>query len=570
MRKVMSLRAFTRGAWLALLLTACQDPSLPAGDASECTAAATPVAVVQGDGFVSPLEGQVVKVRGIATLATDQGLFIESAEPDASERTAEGLFLAQPPHAGIVPGTLVVAQGTVRELGEVNDTLTALTDLTQLVMCPGTRVLPRTSLLLPLPTSQREWFEGMRLLLQQELLVTDVYRLREGELQVSAEHILPTPTEVARPGDHAREQARENRERSLYLRLPGPPDEAIPVGAQLTELLGVLGNPGRGPMLLLSAPLNTVPPRLYAIQPPEPADLRIAALNLRNYFNGDGEGGGFPTPRGAQTGQEFTAQRSRIGALVREMQPQLLAVMELENDGFGPLGAVADLRQVLESATGAPWLPVVPEADRIGSDAITTGLLYRPESVEPLGAARVLDAAPFDLLNRPPLAQRFRERTGGAEFWVIVNHFKSKGSCPEQGRDADLRDGQGCWNQARTRAAEALAAWARKLGGESGGQVLLLGDFNAYRMEDPVRTLLQAGFQDLTAPAGLTREYSYVYQGQAGTLDHAFATPELAASVRRAEILHVNAGWPPGMDLPHDWLGASDHDPVLVDLRFRR
>ena len=100
--------------------------------------------------------------------------------------------------------------------------------------------------------------------------------------------------------------------------------------------------------------------------------------------------------------------------------------------------------------------------------------------------------------------------------------------------------------------------------------MLLLGDLNAYRMEDPVRLLVDSGFADLTASVGPVLEYSYVYQGEAGTLDHALATPAMATVVRRAEILHVNAGWPPGMDLPQDWLGSSDHEPLLVDLRFKR
>ena len=61
------------------------------------------------------------------------------------------------------------------------------------------------------------------------------------------------------------------------------------------------------------------------------------------------------------------------------------------------------------------------------------------------------------VLRREPLAQAFK-RGDGPTFVVVANHFKSKGSCPEQGRDADQRDGQDCWNPARTLAARALAA----------------------------------------------------------------------------------------------------------------
>ena len=45
----------------------------------------------------------------------------------------------------------------------------------------------------------------------------------------------------------------------------------------------------------------------------------------------------------------------------------------------------------------------------------------------------------------------------GAKFIVIVNHFKSKGSCPTtRGIDSDQGDGQGCWNAKRVRQAQEL------------------------------------------------------------------------------------------------------------------
>jgi predicted extracellular nuclease len=551
------------------LLTACDQPASHTGTAAECAVPTTPIATVQGTNFTSPLLGQQVTVQGVVTFAGAEGLYIESLQPDTDQRSSEGLFLSVPGYADTPPGTVVVASGTVEEVGEARDSLTSLGGISAFSTCADHHALPIQPARLPLPLAQREWVEGMRLQFHQPLLVTDVYRLAQGEMVLSAERILPTPTELARPGDDAREAQQANRANSLYLRLPGPPAAAFPVGSSLVELVGVLGNTGRGPQMQLAEQPRVTPPRLYAIQPAAPDDLRLMALNLHNYFNGDGLGGGFPTPRGGATAAEFAEQRRRIGAIVQKVQPHVLAVMELENDGFGPGSAMSDLLDDLRAATGADWLAARPRQQRIGGDAITTGIAYRADALQAVGDALALDTAPFDLLNRPPLAQRFR-LADGSEFWVVVNHFKSKGSCPQEGRDNDLRDGQGCWNQARTLAAHALADWTATLAPATQGRVLLLGDFNAYRMEDPVQVLLRAGYNDLTAPDGLSLEYSFVYQGQAGTLDHAFATPALARSVQRAEILHVSAGWPPGMPLPHDWLGASDHDPVIVDLRARR
>jgi len=64
--------------------------------------------------------------------------------------------------------------------------------------------------------------------------------------------------------------------------------------------------------------------------------------------------------------------------------------------------------------------------------------------------------------------------------------------------------------------------------------------------------------------------YSFVYGGQHGTLDYAFASDTLLGQVQHAYIWHVNAGFPSRMELPQPWLGFSDHDPVIVELCLRQ
>ena len=49
-------------------------------------------------------------------------------------------------------------------------------------------------------------------------------------------------------------------------------------------------------------------------------DLRIATFNVLNYFNGDGQGGGFPTSRGADSEEEFVA--ALLSSLTTELEPQ--------------------------------------------------------------------------------------------------------------------------------------------------------------------------------------------------------------------------------------------------------
>src|SRR5690606_37421244 len=70
----------------------------------------------------------------------------------------------------------------------------------------------------------------------------------------------------------------------------------------------------------------------------------------------------------------------------------------------------------------------------------------------------------------------------------------------------------------------------------------IVGDFNAYAQEDPVRVLVDAGWQD--AFAGAAAPYSFVFDGQAGRLDHALLSPALTARLAGAAKWHSNADEP--------------------------
>jgi predicted extracellular nuclease len=111
--------------------------------------------------------------------------------------------------------------------------------------------------------------------------------------------------------------------------------------------------------------------------------------------------------------------------------------------------------------------------------------------------------------------------------------------------------------------------------------VLLIGDFNAYGAEDPVNMLTGAGFinqiERFVRRGALP--YFYVFDGEAGYLDHALASPALSAQVLGASEWHINADEPAVIDYntefkPQDLYTpspyrASDHDPVVVSLNLQ-
>jgi predicted extracellular nuclease len=555
-----------------LLVASCsRQPTLGELPAETCSGAVQAIAGIQGREAASPRVGEAVTVRGIVTrIQPGEGLFLEELASDDDPATSNAIFLDDASVANRAgTGDLLAAAGVVTELGEGPDTLTALTAIRNVRVCESGMPLPLSDTRLPLDQSDREALEAMRLGFHQSLAVTDVYRLDQGLLGISPNRILPAPTEVARPGAEARRQAARNRNALLQIALSEQDSHPYAVGGTVMTLEGVMGNDGSRARLLAEQPLTYLPVQQYP-PPPVPEDeIRVVSLNLHNYFNGDGAGGGFPAPRGARTVDGFEAQRERLVAAMGYLQPHLLGVQELENDGFGPRSAAANLLADLQQATGHPWAAIDPLDGPIGSDQITVGLFYRPDRLRPLGEAHVLDSELFQRLNRQPLAQVFAGTDGGHGFLVAVNHLKSKGSCPETGPNANKLDGQGCWNQTRTEAARQMAAWVTRLADlHAGGRALIIGDLNAYRLEDPIQTIIEVGFKDLTASTGLRHEYTFVYRGEAGTLDYAFASAALRPLVRNSRVLNINAAYPPGVPPESPWLRSSDHDPVLVDLRL--
>jgi hypothetical protein len=139
-------------------------------------------------------------------------------------------------------------------------------------------------------------------------------------------------------------------------------------------------------------------------------------------------------------------------------------------------------------------------------------------------------------------------------------------------------DGQGNCNQTRTSAAIALTNWlATDPTGSGDFDFLIIGDLNSYALEDPIAAIEDAGYANLIANFVGADAYSYVYYGQAGYLDHALASGNLAPQVSDVAIWHINADEPRALDYNDfnqpalynpDQYRSSDHDPVLIGLNL--
>lgn len=578
----------------------------------------------------SPLLGETVIVEGIVTLDKQGGLLAngdssyqysgfwlqeEDTDADNDAMTSEGIFIYDYKNA-VNSGDKVRVMAKVAEYQQV----TQLKNVQELVICSSANALPAAvTVTLPVDNLQQlEALEGMRINSSQNLIVSDLFGTgygfgNYGQFVVSSALHFQS-TEIAAPQSAEAQAAIAARALDVLLIddgvsaaypafIPFPDDSGfsalnpLRIGDSVSTFDGVMHAYKNNYTVIPSAlTIDPTHPRTAAPTIAADANLVIVGMNVLNYFNGDGQGGGFPTSRGAKTYDAFTMQSDKIVAALTAMNADIIGLMEIENDGFGEHSAIQTLVNELnkQQTAGNEYSLINPGVSTIGSDAITVGLIYRAGKVTAVGTAAILDSSNsakdendqplfLDTKNRPALIQSFS--MNDEVFTVAVNHLKSKGSaCNEDNEGAD---GQGNCNQTRNRAAQALVQYlATQPTGVNSSAQLVLGDLNAYSKEDPINTILDAGFSNLkySEKSTETQPYSYSFGGFLGSLDHALATADFYAHVVSVDAWHINSVEDSLMDYETEATGqdydsidnyanadayrSSDHDPIVVALRI--
>lgn len=574
-----------------------------------CGEPATAISAIQGSGLASPLLGQVVQIEAVVTdvMPGLQGYTVQAvgAEQDSDPATSEGLFVyLANSNPGVTVGQRVRLQGTVAE----HFTQTQLSSITATLDC-GSSALPQPiEMTLPvLNLSELEAVEGMLVRFSQPLTVNDTYGLgRYGELTLSNGRRY-TPTQVVAPGAAARALEDAHVLNKIVLddarTVQNPAAVPYPAGGlsaantvrsgdTVINLTGTVHYSFNEYRIMPTGSVNFVQSNTRTAAPELSGDgnLKVASFNVLNYFNGNGTGGGFPTARGAHSALEFERQRAKILAAMVAMDVSVIGLMEIENDGYGDSSAIADLVRGLRTASGNSNWQFVSAARPLGTDEITVGLVYRADLVQPVGGLLILDSSNSakdgrgvalfdDSKNRPMLAQRFTLVENNAEFAVMVNHLKSKGSSCGAA-DPDTGDGQGNCNLARTRAAEAIGIFAAEHFADL--PAVVMGDLNAYAKEDPITTLSQAGYLNVFEALGKVPSHGYVFSGLSGSLDHALLNDMSLQYLVDATEWHINADEPIALDYNLEYKSAqqqldyyapdayrsSDHDPVIVSFNL--
>ena len=537
-------------------------------------------------------------------------------------------------------GDCVVVKGKVAEYSGVQNATAATQSLTQLLpqsITAATDCDPvKPTELSGVPTQdQMEALESMLVLPKDTWTITDNYKTnRYGTLSLTpGTEVLRTATDVVAPGAAAQAYEAENaaktidlddasttdltnfkqnghKERYAYLANGAP----ARVGYHVTFTKPVVlesrfgsfvfqptqmtaGNPDRSPV--------TITGERPAV-PTVSGDTKVATFNVLNYFSdlGENEPGckGYEDRnhkyvtdkncklRGAWSSQAFANQQTKIVQAINTIDADVVALEEIENPVASGVstdrdGALKSLVNALNAAAGSEVWAYVPSPSTVpaNEDVIRIAFIYKKATITPAGDSVIYDDPAYTGLARQPLAQEFKPITDanheGKNFVVIANHFKSKGSAPknlsgaEAAANTDNGDGQGNSNGVRVKQARALATFAQRF---NGTPTLLVGDFNAYTKEDPLKVLTDAGWAHESGHG----DSSYVYGGRSGSMDHVFANSAAHPLITEVKSWAVNAQESIAFEYSranyNAYLAfeadnpyrASDHNPEIIGLNL--
>lgn len=560
---------------------------------------------IQGASHSSPLAGEVVEeVTGVVTLASADGFFMQSLEPDEDPATSEGIWVAAKPGISVAVGDIVSVSGSVDEFfpggelsGGLSTTRIKLADLTVLKssaplpepvligengrMIPN-RIVDDDQLRSFQPESDGidffESLEGMLIQVQEAVAVapTDGY----GEIAIVVNNGKDTgPRTIT--GGLCLQPDDANPERIL-LDDAWVPTPSVTIGTRFPLIVGVMDYSYGNFKLQPSAAYEFIPgePQLTEVSPPLEGQLRIASYNVENLDALDSE-------------ERFNQLAYQI--VEQLFSPDLIALQEIQDDHGAVEDAVVDasqtwgkLIQTIQNLGGPTYeyreIPPLRNSDggepggnvRVGflfrtDRGLTFADLGEPGSITPVevqqeGSDLRLNPNPGRIEpnheafrdSRKPLAAQFRFK--GTPFIVINLHLASRsGDTPLFGslqptleKSSHIRREQAAVIQGFTHAI---------LKADRDAKIILLGDFNDHSWSEPLQIFSTDELVDLVTMLPLEERFTYIFEGNSQALDHILLSQGTLPYLADYSIIHLNTGFPPGKRF-------SDHDPQLLTLQF--
>ena len=381
--------------------------------------------------------------------------------------------------------------------------------------------------------------------------------------------------------------------------LPGFPALDLATGTVLTNLLGVLDHNGSAYTLYPTA--NSViggTPITAAPVPVLPAgSVSVVAMNVERLFDTVNDPG-ISDP--VLTAGAYANRLGKISLAIRNnlRSPDVIALEEVENlTTAQDLAARINSDAVAASQPNPGYTPFLVEGNDIGG--IDVGLLVRANNVSVVSVIQLEAATTYispctntaeTLNDRPPLRLRGTANKGGQlmDFTVFVNHLRSLIGIEDTTPCTLSTDG------ARVRAKRAaqvnnLAKIIQdELTANPAARILAVGDFNAFDVNDgyvdTINSVLgtpapntqvatatdDPSYANMTNMVSLlqgTQRYSYVFDGNHQTIDHALINPAALQQIVGGGYARINADFPEifrgDFNRPERY---SDHDPVFAFL----
>lgn len=496
------------------------------------------ISEVQGDKYISPLNGENVKVTGIVTARIRNGFFLQTPDDqtDTNPATSEAImiFTGSEPDAKATIGNLVTLTGMVMEFVPKQEP--ASLSVTQVSMKKGVdsikvvsenNALPKPIILTQADFSpnliyQLEKYEGMRVTANELTVVAPTDGRIDGKNATSTSDgifyavLKGTPRPFREPGydiydvffmkDKEKDEMKKNFPKMpLFdanpetLRIDSDEQlgaQAIEVmsGALVKNLTGVMHYGYQKYTILTDSGAkpevsNLLKPK--AVPPPNDRQFSLVGMNLENFFDDEDDPA---IKEDIVTTEAFEKRMKKISLGVREYMnnPDVIGIVEAEN-----LAGLKRLAKRINEDTTATNKPDPKyEAYLIdGNDGrgIDVGFLVKTSRVNVVEVKQFGKDDKFinpekkseEILNdRPPLMLRATitdtKTNQPFAFTVVSNHLKSfLGSETLRVRTK------------RQKQAEFLANFVQeRQKTDTNEKIILLGDFNAYQFNDGVVDLI--------------------------------------------------------------------------------
>jgi len=270
-----------------------------------------------------------------------------------------------------------------------------------------------------------------------------------------------------------------------------------------------------------------------------PKRLSVMAYNMENFFDVFDD----PYTEDEQTSVKPRREITALAQLLREMDADVIAVSEVENDEV--------LKAMLVETLGDMGYNYVAVPKSNSGRGIKLGVISRVP-IESVTSHR------FQTLTLPG-----EERT-----WRFARDLVKVRIEPSEGRFIDLyavhfksrRDSRGDPNSSKWRLAEATRAAqiiGRQIEADPDAMVLMLGDFNDTPDTETLEVLAgeDAPLVDLHAEIPAEQRITYLREPYRSTIDYMLASPEMARRLIPTS---------PRIVQDEDLLTGSDHAPVYA------